>query len=111
MARFRKKPVMIEATQLTREVVEAFLWDGGALPDGCRLGSASHHPENRRLHKFHATVDTLEGPLRAEIGDWIIRGVAGEFYPCKPDIFEATYEPVPEQPTEGRPAPEEENQK
>ena len=40
-------------------------------------------------------IDTLEGEMHADPGDWIIRGVQGEFYPCKPDIFEATYEPVP----------------
>ena len=38
------------------------------------------------------TIDTLEGTLHASVGDWIITGVAGEIYPCKPDIFEATYE-------------------
>ena len=39
------------------------------------------------------SIDTLEGRMRADPGDWIIQGVKGEFYPCKPDIFEATYEP------------------
>ena len=39
-------------------------------------------------------IETLEGTMRANAGDWIIRGVKGELYPCKPDIFEATYEPV-----------------
>ena len=39
-------------------------------------------------------INTLEGTMYAKVGDWIIRGVKGEFYPCKPDIFEATYEPV-----------------
>lgn len=39
-------------------------------------------------------INTLEGPLRAEPGDWIITGVKGEQYPCKPDVFEKTYEPV-----------------
>ena len=39
-------------------------------------------------------VRTLEGHMRANLGDWIIKGVKGEFYPCKPDIFEATYEPL-----------------
>lgn len=40
----------------------------------------------------HLTIRTLEGDMRADLGDYVIRGVAGEFYPCKPDIFEATYE-------------------
>ena len=39
-------------------------------------------------------ISTLEGQMRADVGDWVIRGVKGEFYPCKPDIFAATYEPV-----------------
>ena len=62
--KFRKKPVVIEAVQLRDDT------------DG----------------KFKIT--TLEGVHTANIGDWIIRGVKGEFYPCKPDIFTATYEPV-----------------
>ena len=41
-------------------------------------------------------INTLEGRMTAQVGDWIIKGVAGEFYPCKPDIFEATYEAVEE---------------
>ncbi len=43
---------------------------------------------------YSLTIRTLEGVMRADIGDMIIRGVKGEFYPCKPDIFEATYEPA-----------------
>lgn len=45
----------------------------------------------------HVFIFTLEGQMRADIGDWVIRGIQGEFYPCKPDIFDATYEPVLEQ--------------
>jgi hypothetical protein len=84
--RFRKKPVVIEAVQL----------DG--TPEGCR-----------RVHDFLGwehndagncpgpiTIDTLEGDMWCEIGSWVIKGVQGEFYPCKPDIFAATYEPVTE---------------
>ena len=44
----------------------------------------------------HLTISTLEGDMRAEAGDWIIKGIQGEFYPCKPDIFEETYEIVKE---------------
>lgn len=39
-------------------------------------------------------IQTLEGPLKADIGDWIVTGIRGEQYPCKPDVFEKTYEPV-----------------
>jgi hypothetical protein len=81
--KFRKKPVVIEARQLTKESLgELFEWvDGKAFyePDGSISG---------------LKIFTLEGNMKAEFGDWVIRGVQGEFYPCKPDIFEATYEPV-----------------
>lgn len=78
MPKFRKKPVVIEAQRLTLgdscEGVAA--WCGGRLgANGC-------------------TIETLEGNMLAEWGDWIIRGAKGEFYPCKPDIFDATYEPA-----------------
>ena len=60
MPKYRKKPVVIEAVQLTREIV----------------------------------IETLEGSMTGRVGDWLITGVSGEQYPCKPDIFEATYELV-----------------
>jgi len=82
MPQYRKKPVVIEAMQLTPEsleVVETFC--GGAIK-----GTALPRPE-RIIH-----IQTLEGEMTASMGDYVIRGVKGEFYPCKPDIFEATYE-------------------
>lgn len=84
MEKFRKKPVVIEAVQLSvenLEVVEA--WCHGSIK-GIRLP---------RLQQV-IDIDTLEGEMRAKIGDWIIRGVEGEFYPCKPEIFKKTYEKV-----------------
>ena len=48
----------------------------------------------RLTHVYGATIDTREGRMKAKIGDYIIRGVNGEIYPCKPDIFKKTYEPV-----------------
>ena len=60
MAKFRKKPVVIDAYQTDKEI----------------------------------DIATLEGVMHANIGDWIITGVKGERYPCKPDVFEKTYEPV-----------------
>ena len=82
MPRFRKKPVEIEARQLTaasREEVADWIEQGGqqAVPNAAGL-----------------VIPTLEGDHLAGLGDWIIRGVQGEFYPCRSDIFEATYEPV-----------------
>ena len=82
--KFRKKPVIIEAHQLTVfNLEELEQWCGGSIK-GLRL------PAKERVIR----IQTLEGEMEAKIGDWIIRGVKGEFYPCKPDIFEATYEKV-----------------
>lgn len=79
MAKFRKKPVVIEATQ--------FFADQRPYPDGVESGTVNGVSEIPH-------VKTLEGPLRVSDGDWIITGVKGERYPCKPDIFAATYEPA-----------------
>lgn len=82
--KFRKKPVVIEAEQFyigegvgTQPLPLPFSNQGVCCCDGTRW-----------------YLETLEGPLNISNGDWIIKGVKGEFYPCKPDIFEATYEPV-----------------
>lgn len=84
--KFRKKPIVVEAIQLTSDsfddciefIGEENLGDGTDKEEGC------------------ITIDTLEGVFDAhsDYGDWIIKGIKGEFYPCKPDIFEATYEKV-----------------
>lgn len=82
MARYRKKPVVIEAMGpvVASNMDELARW--------CR-GVASASVTNIAVY-----IDTLEGRMAAREGDWIIRGVQGEFYPCKPDIFDATYEPA-----------------
>lgn len=83
MAFFKKKPVVIEAIRFdgeNYEEVAKFTLGGVAIPMA---------PAHTLL------IKTIEGDMLARAGDWIIRGVAGEFYPCKPKIFEATYEPVP----------------
>ena len=77
---FRKKPVVVEARKFEPNDVRYAL----ALAGWCG-GKASHD-------QTVIQIPTLEGVITAQIGDWIIKGVAGEFYPCKPDIFEATYE-------------------
>lgn len=82
MAKFRKKPVVVEAVQFTlhtMDQVEEFV--GGDL--GEDKGG-------------NTVIATLEGAMKCSLNDWIIKGVKGEFYPCKPDIFAATYEPVKE---------------
>jgi len=82
MPKFRKKPVVIEAWQydgMNGRIIES--WSGGiVIPlSGGRRG---------------LTIKTLEGTMFAGVDDWIIKGIQGEFYPCKPDIFSATYEAV-----------------
>lgn len=79
MAKFRKKPIVVEAEQ----------WFPGKEVAGVHFGYSTD-PENRG----RAVVTTLEGVMYVSKGDWIITGVNGEKYPCKPDIFEKTYEAV-----------------
>lgn len=109
MARFRKKPIVIEATQWFK--------NGDHPKDNCELldvGDETFLSEGRIVRYYrvpecngeiackqcgiimhrHGWIDTLEGGHIVCPGDWIITGIKGERYPCKPDIFEATYEPV-----------------
>lgn len=82
---FRKKPVVVEARQVGNDYDEdlaTMRWCGGEFP---------HEDFQDEMLFF---IQTLEGAMDVKPGDWVIKGVAGEFYPCKPDIFEATYEPV-----------------
>lgn len=87
MPLFRKKPVVIEAHRIGDDGWPDSIWQG-VMDNDIIL-----HLEKHGKHLFgYVEIVTLEGVMRGEIGDWIIRGVQGEFYPCKPDIFEATYE-------------------
>jgi len=86
--RYRKKPVVIEAWQVTDEWFDD---DHSFGPLGHITRSFVVDPSLKRLD-----IQTLEGIMAARVGDWIIKGIKGELYPCKPDIFEATYEPVDE---------------
>ncbi len=79
--KFRKKPVVIEAVQ----------WKPGTKEGVAEMLRFVPLPS---LIGDDLAIKTLEGTMVASPGDWIIRGVAGEFYPCKPDIFEETYEQV-----------------
>lgn len=86
---FRKKPVEIEAMQFggTLESANRVLaWIGAHGADASRTDRSN--PEAGLL------IKTLEGEMLASPGDYVIRGVKGEFYPCKPDIFAATYDPA-----------------
>jgi len=94
MPKFRKKPVVIEAVQFTEEMLKAHLFDKQPLPAGLECVGSNYHPERRQIYSATVGVKTLEGFMEASFGDWIITGVKGERYPCKPDIFAQTYEPV-----------------
>ena len=85
--KYRKKPVVIEAWQ----------WLGSSLGDAIRFQEENNLPSwpgGGMEGKTGMIIHTLEGDHLAQKGDYIIRGVQGEFYPCKPDIFEQTYEKV-----------------
>ena len=86
--KFRKKPVVIEAVKYQSELGNNRIMNWLAQQDANVKGWLFHDNE--------ITISTLEGDMKVSDGDWIIKGVNGEFYPCKPDIFEKTYEPVEE---------------
>lgn len=90
--KYRKKPVVIDAIQLNAKSVMdciGFIYPDVSVVDHSTLIAIR---KNKLL-----TIETLEGDMKAQFGDYIIKGVKGEFYPCKPDIFEATYEKVSEE--------------
>jgi hypothetical protein len=86
MAQYRKKPVVIEAVQ----------YDGNfRCLDVFSFNEVSHFIVSKdENNKQCIKIPTLEGEMTALVGDYIIRGIKGEYYPCKPDIFEATYESI-----------------
>jgi len=84
--KYRKKPV----------IIEAWLWDESKetfSKIGCKsMSSEGHSSHPDRLRNLR--IETLEGTMTVNKGDYIIKGIKGEFYPCRPDIFKATYEEV-----------------
>jgi hypothetical protein len=91
MSKWRKKPIVIEAFKWTGgpDQTEEPDWIVDALRDNMVI-------INRPPLHFSMSIITLEGIMSADSGDYIIKGVQGELYPCKPDIFKATYEKVEE---------------
>ena len=88
MSEYRKKPVVIQAHR----------WDPQQKPTEIPDWLWNHlaaYPDNFNETTGCFDIVTLEGAMTAQPGDWIIKGVKGELYPCKPDIFEMTYEEVP----------------
>lgn len=92
MAKYRKKPV----------VIDAFVWTGGVdqkeepewIVEAIDKGDITFIGHRAGKGKLVMGIRTLEGVMVAQPGDYVIRGVQGEIYPCKPDIFEATYEKI-----------------
>jgi hypothetical protein len=88
MQNFRKKPV----------IIQAMLWDGQQdtlnllMQIGMKYGGYRTASDGKTISNL--TIQTLEGSMSASIGDFIIKGIKGEFYPCKPDIFHKSYEEV-----------------
>lgn len=93
MVRYRKKPVVIEAIRNTGAWRHIMVWLN-SLNDGPMGIPLDYKPTILRNKDGSLVIRTLEGDMRAEVGDYVICGVRGEFYPCKPDIFKATYEPA-----------------
>lgn len=83
MTKYRKRPIVVEATQ----------WKGASDEAARALGLFYQDGRLMKVTKGWF-IETLEGPLHVSLNDWIITGVKGEKYPCKPDVFEATYEIV-----------------
>lgn len=103
--KFRKKPVEVDAFQVTQKYLDSFRDDKEFEPKRDEDGAVSYCEEYVNRDNYPLTfyirkgdvvmvIHTLEGTMRASVGDWIVTGVDGEKYPCKPDIFEKTYEPV-----------------
>lgn len=94
MKNYRKKPVVIQAMQLSESNFDAICDFMGTTPF-LVPNKRREETQDWSLPGYEAIeIPTLEGTMRADIGDYIIKGVKGEFYPCKPDIFEQTYDEV-----------------
>jgi len=93
MKLYRRKPVALEAVQVTTEFLKSF--------DGEPVSYVAKDGKTRWIYPYEdcVLVQTLEGTVRANIGDYLIRGVYGEFYPCDAEIFPEIYEPIEQEAT------------
>ena len=96
MPKFRSRPTEIEAYQLTRQMIEAHLWDEAVLPDGLSLRRAHHNRNRRTITDAVYMVTTIHGQSADVVeGDYVITEPDGvHHYPCKSDIFEKKYCPI-----------------
>ena len=79
--KFRKKPIVIEAFEITEKILKDTPLYSPVVEKAFNQGN-------------YVLIDTLEGQMRGELGDWIIKGIKGEVYPCKPDIFKESYDEI-----------------
>ncbi len=89
--KYRKKPVLVDGFQITEDFIMDYV--GGEKIPGVELSQISWHPADRVLGSYRLTVKTLSGPVCIQVGDWLLKGVKGELYPCKDEIFRETYDP------------------
>ena len=89
--KYRKKPVVIEAEQWNGSNLKQIIKFTGLHPSANKYGWESYED---LVKKEGLKIFTLEGTMMASVGDWIIKGVNGEYYPCKPEIFAKTYEKI-----------------
>lgn len=97
MAKYRKKPIVIDAIQLEDSqvsILKVLRFMGQKVNLNTSIASDRFDDYCSMVSKEGMKINTLEGTMTASIGDYIIKGVNGEFYPCKPDIFQKTYEKV-----------------
>jgi hypothetical protein len=93
--KYIKKPVQIEAIQLKEDnIIEVFDFLDGANYKETKSAEELEDFSKAMLEQGYIEIETLEGIMKANFGDYIIKGIKGEFYPCKSDIFIATYEEV-----------------
>lgn len=88
MARFRKKPIEVDAVQVTKEFLSS-------KPVSEEYSTVDGATFTMTYSEAGVAIETLEGTMVADIGNWILTGVKGEKYPCRDDIFRETYDPVP----------------
>ena len=93
--KYRKKPVVIDAIQITRQNIrQVYEWVHGCVAIKTDMDLHKWGDYLFLIERNGMKIPTLEGEMVASMGDYVIKGIQGEFYPCKPDIFEATYEAV-----------------
>ena len=94
MAKYRKKPIIIEAIQWTGKNDEEIEFFIGENLEGYGDNLVAIRPRSEQYRSKLMYIRTLEGIMTASVDDYIIKGIQGEFYPCKPDVFKKTYERV-----------------